>query len=212
MPNSQLCLGETCVSVRMRVVFFLFPILGLLGLLAVSGNARAADLAAGKALAEGCAGCHGADGVSPTPLTPSLAAQPDYYTQWQLIYFRGGARKSEVMGPIAEALNNDEIKNLGAYYASLPPPKPEAASDTLAQHGEKLAALHRCQSCHADDYSGNVVAARLAGQREDVLLKALRDYKSGSRVGSGVATMADVVFALSDADLQALAHFMSTHP
>jgi cytochrome c553 len=190
---------------------FLAALLAL-GLLVNSASVFAADISAGKSLAEGCAGCHGADGVSQTPLTPSLAAQPDYYTQWQLIYFRGGARKSEVMGPIAVALNNDDIKNLGAYYASLPPPKPEAAPDALAQHGEKLAALHRCQSCHADDYSGNVVAARLAGQREDVLVKALRDYKSGIRVGSGVATMADVTFSLSDADMQALAHFMSTHP
>jgi cytochrome c553 len=180
------------------------------GLLAVPGNLPAADIAAGKALAEGCAGCHGADGVSQAPLTPSLAAQPDYYTQWQLVYFRGGTRKSEVMGPIAQALNNDDIKNLGAYYASLPPPKPEAAPDELAQRGEKLAVSRRCASCHADDYSGNVVAARLADQREDVLLKALQDYKSGTRVGSGVATMAEVAFLLSDDDMKALAHYMAS--
>ena len=196
--------------VRMEAASLLFPVFGVLGLLAVSGNGLAADIAAGKALAEGCAGCHGADGVSHEPLTPSLAGQPDYYTQWQLVYFRGGARKSEVMGPIAEALNNDEIKNLGAYYASLPPPKPEAAPDELAQRGEKLAQSHRCQSCHADDYSGNVIAARLADQREDVLVKALHDYKSGVRVGSGVATMADVTFELSDADMEALAHYLAT--
>ena len=58
----------------------------------------------GKGSRRGCAGCHGADGVSQTALIPSLAAQPDYYTQWQLIYFRGGARKSDVMGPISQAL------------------------------------------------------------------------------------------------------------
>jgi cytochrome c553 len=185
--------------------------LAIIGVLAVSADAPAADIAAGKALAEGCAGCHGADGVSQTPLTPSLAAQPDYYTQWQLVYFRGGSRKSEVMGPIAQALNNDEIKNLGAYYASLTPPKPEAASDAIMQRGEKLATSRRCASCHADDFSGNVVAARLAGQREDVLLKALQDYKSGARVGSGVATMAEVAFLLSDDDMTALAHYMASH-
>jgi cytochrome c553 len=188
---------------------FLAALLAL-GLLVDSASVFAADISAGKALAEGCAGCHGADGVSQTALTPSLAGQPDYYTQWQLVYFRSGARKSEVMGPIAEALNNDEIKNLGAYYASLPPPKPEAAPDELAQRGEKLAVSHRCQSCHADDYSGNVIAARLADQREDVLVKALHEYKSGARVGSGVATMADVTFELSDADMEALAHYMAT--
>ena len=96
----------------------------LLGLLFGSAYAQAADIKAGKETAEGCAGCHGADGVSQMPLTPSLAGQPDEYVQWQLVYFRSGARKSEVMGPISEALDNEQIRNLGAYYASLPPPKP----------------------------------------------------------------------------------------
>ena len=176
------------------------------------GSASAADVAAGKALAEGCAGCHGANGISQTVLTPSLAGQPDEFVQWQLVYFRSGARKSEVMGPIAEALNNEDIRNLGAYYASLPPPKPQAPADALAQTGEKLAARHRCKNCHSDDYSGFRAAARLAGQREDVLLKALREFKTGARVGSGVASMADVTYDLSDADMQALAHFMATQP
>ena len=66
------------------------------------------------------------------------------------------------MGPIAEALSNEDIRNLGAYYASLPPPKRDAAtgSDALALPGEKLAARHRCRSCHGEDYSGVGPAAR----------------------------------------------------
>jgi cytochrome c553 len=184
----------------------------LVALLLISTPARAADIAAGKALGEGCNGCHGADGVSQTPLVPSLAGQPDEFVQWQLVYFRSGVRKSEVMNPIAEALDNEQIRNLGAYYGSLAPPAPApaAATDTVAQTGEKLAAGHRCRSCHSDDFTGFRAAARLAGQREDVLLKALRDFKSGVRVGSGVASMADVTFELRDDDMQALAHFMST--
>ncbi len=186
----------------------------LLGLLFGSGHAPAADVAAGKATAEGCAGCHGADGVSQMPLTPSLAGQPDEYVQWQLVYFRSGARKSEVMGPIGEALDNEQIRNLGAYYASLPPPNPAplANPDEVAQDGEKVAMFHRCKSCHGDDFVGFRAAARLADQREDVLLKALRDFKAGVRVGSGIASMTDVVYALNDDAMQALAHYMATRP
>jgi cytochrome c553 len=184
---------------------------GLFVLSACTG-ALAADAAAGKALAEGCAPCHGADGVSKTPLTPSLAAQSDEFVQWQLVYFRSGVRKSEVMNPIAEALSNDDVRNLGAYYASLPPPPPSVVPDALAQTGEQLALAHRCKSCHNDDYNGFRAAARLSGQREDVLLKALRDYKSGARISSGVASMSDVTYELSDADMQALAHYMATRP
>ena len=186
----------------------------LLGLLLASGHASAADVAAGKATAEGCAGCHGTDGVSQRPLTPSLAGEPDEFVQWQLVYFRSGARKSEVMGPIAEALDNEQIRNLGAYYASLAPPKPAPLTnpDELAQNGEKVAVFHRCKSCHGDDFAGFRAAARLADQREDVLLKALRDFKAGVRVGSGIASMTDVVYGLNDEAMQALAHYMATRP
>ena len=179
-------------------------------LLIGNGPAPAADVAAGKTLAEGCAGCHGADGVSVTELTPSLAAQSDEFVQWQLVYFRSGARKGEIMGPIAQSLTNEDIRNLGAYYASLPPPKPTAPADALAQQGQKVAAQHRCKSCHSDDFNGFRAAARLSSQREDVLLKALRDYKAGKRVGSGVASMADVTFELTDDDLKALSRYMAS--
>jgi cytochrome c553 len=186
----------------------------LLGLATDCGRALAADIAAGKEAAEACGGCHGADGISQMPLTPSLAGQPDDYVQWQLVYFRRGARKSEVMGPIALVLDNEQIRNLGAYYASLPPPKPAplANPDEMAQDGEKVAVFHRCKSCHGERFVGFGAAARLADQREDVLLKALRDFKSGARVASGIASMTDVVYGLNDEAMQALAHYMATRP
>jgi cytochrome c553 len=174
--------------------------------------ARAADISAGKALADGCAACHGADGVSQIPLTPSLAGQPDEYVQWQLVYFRSGARKSEVMGPIGEALSNQDIRNLGAYYASLPPPEPSAMADAVTQTGEKLAVARRCRSCHGDDYNGFRAAARLSGQREDVLVQALHEFQSGKRVGSGVASMTEVAYGLTDADMQAISHYLASRP
>jgi cytochrome c553 len=188
--------------------------LGILAWLFGLEPVSAADVGAGKATAESCAGCHGADGISQTAETPSLAGQPDDYVQWQLVYYRRGARKNELMESVAQSLTNEEIRNLGAYYASLPAPKPEPApaSDALAQTGAKLAKQHRCASCHGDDYEGIGPAARLSGQREDVLLKALHEFKSGNRVGSGVASMADVTFALNDADMQALADYMATRP
>jgi cytochrome c553 len=192
---------------------FLFA-LALFALLVGTERGRAADVAAGKALAQACTPCHGRDGISRTPLTPSLAGEPDYFIQWQLVYFRGGSRKSAIMQAIAKSLSNEDIRNLGAYYASLgaPKPQPAAGSDALAQAGEKLAAAYRCKSCHGDGFAGVGPTARLAGQREDVLLKALRDFKSGARIGTGIASMADVVYPLSDDDMKALAHYMSSRP
>ena len=192
----------------------LLAALSLFALFAAPARAQQGDVKTGKAEAKLCAVCHGENGVSTMKLTPSLAGQPDEFIQWQLVYFRSGARKSPVMQPIAETLKNETIRNLGAYYASLKPPKPAPASDSdaLARKGGKIAAQQRCRSCHYDNFEGYRASARLAGQREDVQLKALRDFKSGARVGFGVASMADVVYPLDDDDMKALAHFMATHP
>src|ERR1043166_4278434 len=86
-------------------------------------SVHAADIAAGKEKAELCVGCHGEGGISQMENIPSLAAQPDLFIQWQLVFFRAGARKNEQMQPIVEQLNNEDIRNLGAYYASLTPYK-----------------------------------------------------------------------------------------
>ena len=145
--------------------------------------AHAADLAAGKEKAELCTGCHGEGGISQTENIPSLAGQPDQFIQWQLVFFRGGSRKNEQMQPIVEQISNDDIRNLGAYFASLAPPKAAKPDDNpdLSRKGAQAAAGRRCASCHTDSYAGTKAVARVAGQREDYLLKALRDYKSGAR-------------------------------
>ncbi len=79
--------------------------------------AQAADVAAGKEKAEICAGCHGDNGISQMENIPSLAGQPDQFLQWQLVFFRAGSRKNEQMQPIVEQINNEDIRNLGAYFA-----------------------------------------------------------------------------------------------
>lgn len=178
-------------------------------------SASAADLAAGAARAQECFACHGPLGVSQKALTPSLAGQPDGFLQWQLVFFRNGTRKSPDMQPVAAALKDDDIRNLAAFFAAQKPPRtdPGAAADAqLVAAGRKLAQANRCTACHKDDFSGTQATARLAGQREDYLLKALRDFKSGARSGGAMAAMADVVYPFQDGDLKALAHFLAHLP
>ena len=180
--------------------------------LLMTTTVSAADLAAGAAKAQTCMACHGAAGISQLPETPSLAGQPDGFLQWQLVYFRGGTRKSPVMQPLAAGLADDDIRNLAAFFAAQKPPASmagEAADAAMYTVGEKLAKQNRCASCHTDKYSGVQATPRTAGQREDYLLKALRDFKAGTRTGGGVAAMADVVYPLGDDELRALAHFMA---
>ena len=185
----------------------------LAGAIVIGGpGARAADVAAGKAkAAEVCGACHGENGISQTENIPSLAGQLDQYIQWQLVYFRAGTRKNEQMQPIVEQINNDDIRNLGAYFASLAPPnatKPDDNPD-LSTKGAQAAAGRRCASCHTDTYAGTKAVARVAGQREDYLVKALHDYKSSVRSGGGMAAMAEVAYQLSEEEIVALAHYLA---
>ena len=178
---------------------------------AMIAASSAADLEAGKKKAELCAGCHGENGISQTENIPSLAGQPDQFIQWQLVFFRSGARKNEQMQPIAEQVDNDDIRNLGAYFASLTPPKSTKPDDNpdLSQKGAQAAVGRRCASCHTDSFAGTKAVARIAGQREDYLLKALHDYKTGARSGGGMAAMADVAYPLSEEEITALAHYLA---
>jgi cytochrome c553 len=173
--------------------------------------ANAADLAAGKEKAELCTGCHGDGGISQTENIPSLAGQPDQFIQWQLVFFRSGTRKNELMQPIIEQLSNEDVRNLGAYFASLTPAKASTPDDNpdLSRKGAQAAVGRRCASCHTDTFAGTKAVARVSGQREEYLLKALHDYKSGVRAGGGMAAMADVAYPLSEEEITALAHYLA---
>lgn len=180
--------------------------------LAHAGPIQAADPAAGKAKAQSCIACHGAQGLSSMQNTPSLAGQPDAFIQWQLVYFRSKTRKSDIMVPIAATLNDADVRDLGAYFSSLssPPPVTDAEPDPQRYaRGAQLAQSGRCGNCHGETYTGQQAVARIAHQREDYLLKALRDFREGRRTGGGIAAMPDAVYGLSDEDLQALAHYLS---
>ena len=178
---------------------------------ALASSAHAADIAAGEEKAELCVGCHGEGGVSQMENIPSLAAQLDQFIQWQLVFFRSGSRKNEQMQAIVEQISNEDIRNLGAYFASLAPPKNPKPDDNpdLSAKGAQAAAGRRCASCHTDSYAGTKAVSRIAGQREEYLVKALHDYKSGVRSGGGMAAMADVAYPLSEEEIEALAHYLA---
>jgi len=186
----------------------------------VAAMAAEGNPAAGKARAEaaGCFACHGVDGVATADglatdkNDPDLAAQPDLYLQFQLVFFRKGVRKNEVMNAMAEQLSDDDLRNVSAYFASLPPPNPPAPPDTAPQDtelGSKVAQAIHCTNCHGDHFEGVDNIARLAGQREDYVYEALRDFKSGARTSTGSGSMAEVVYPLGDLEMKALAHYVS---
>lgn len=77
------------------------------------------DVAAGKAKAEACAGCHGEDGnSSPGSGFPRLAGQYESYLIKTLKDYKSGQRKHAIMNGIAAGLDEGDIHNLASFYAS----------------------------------------------------------------------------------------------
>lgn len=76
-----------------------------------------ADMKAGEKVAQSCIMCHGENGLSKMPGTPSLAGQPDIYLVSQLKQFRDGKRHNEVMNVIAKPLSDADIDNVSAWFA-----------------------------------------------------------------------------------------------
>ncbi len=188
-------------------------ILSLCVLLQTAAVHAAGDVAAGRDRAAVCAACHGANGVSTMAGVPSLAGQTDQFLQWQLVFFRSERRKNQAMQAFAAQLSDEDIRNLGAYYASLPwssQPAAKVADAALRAKGQTIAAEHHCANCHMDNFRGKQAAASLADQREDYLVHALADYRSASRPSTGVAAMTEAAAGLSDEDIAALSHFLAS--
>lgn len=160
-----------------------------------------------------CAACHGADGNSATPGVPSLAGQPKIFLENQMILFREELRRSPVMTPILAGIKDAEIVRLADYYSKLPPKPAASASPDLAlvQQGRALAAKHRCGVCHVADFKGQKQMPRLAGQREEYLESEMLAYRDGKRPG-GDTIMAAALYGVKDAEIRALAHFLSRLP
>jgi cytochrome c553 len=176
-------------------------------------GAASGDIAAGREKARICAGCHGENGISASPGIPSLAGQRDQFLQWQLVFFRSGRRPNLLMGPIVAQLSDADIRNLGAYYASLPAntaPAGTKPDEAVRAKGQQIVAEHHCVNCHTDSLRGERAAASIADQREDYLIKALTDYRSGARPSVGVAAMTEAAAGLNDEEIAAIAKYVAT--
>jgi len=157
-----------------------------------------------------CLMCHGEQGQSGNPDVPSLGAQPAFYLTVQLIMFREKIRPIEPMTEMLRGTSDADLRDMADFIAKLPVPQPltDPMDPAAAERARLLIAQHRCNFCHNGDFSGHEGAPRLAGQREDYLLKALRGYKDNTR-RAYEPQMADVVTLLSDADFADLAAFLA---
>jgi cytochrome c553 len=175
------------------------------------GLALAAGLALAQSPAEArlqaCMACHGPQGQSQIPGTPSLAGQPRIFIENQLVLIREGLRDVPQMKGLLDGMPDAEIRTLAQFFAGQKAaPLPGAVDPGKVQRGQALSARLLCGSCHLPDFSGREQVPRLAGQQEAFLLQSMKEFRD--RPGPGRDTiMAATLRGLSDADLADLAHF-----
>ncbi len=134
----------------------------------------------GETLAQACAGCHGADGNSQVPGTPSLAGQQPLYFAAAVRAYLTGLRDIPEMEHSLRNLSKIDVENLALYYASQTPAmrEPPAAGDPRA--GEPLSA--QCGGCHgAHGVSHDAATPSLAGQDARYLVIATKAYRDHAR-------------------------------
>lgn len=141
---------------------------------------------------------------------PSLAGQPQFFLLNQLVLMREGVRDIPVMSPFVKDLTDEQIEGIASHYAGLEAKASEERIDpALAERGAIRADQLHCASCHLPDFSGQDQMPRLAKQRIDYMLPALKAYRDNTRSGADTM-MSAVVFGVSDADLEALAHYVAS--
>jgi cytochrome c553 len=157
-----------------------------------------------------CLACHGENGQSANSGVPSLGAQQAYYVTVQLLMFRDRMRVVDPMNDMAKGLSDADLQSFADLIAKLPPPQPAAGpvDDARIQRASALVEQNRCNFCHTPSFAGQQNVPRIADQREDYLVKALRGYKDNSRRGYD-SSMADVIAPITDEQILDLAYYMA---
>jgi cytochrome c553 len=166
------------------------------------GNTAEAEAILGAKLLV-CNTCHGNDGAPRSAPTPIIWGQQENYLVKQLHDFQSGERESEVMTWMATALTPAELGSAAAYFAKKNWPARVAA----AASASAPATVAVCQACHQQNLIGGLAAPRLAGQRYEYLVDAMRRYADGERTNNPVMT--SIMQAISPADREAMARYIS---
>ena len=191
------------------------------------------DAKAGQTKAGACAACHGLDGNAMQQNAPRIAGMPERYIAQQLHQFKAGERTSgmaAVMAPFASMLSAQDMRDVGAWYASQKPGAGIADDTVIAagpnkglkcyQVGEKLyragdtaRGIPACMACHGPSGAGNPGPAYPAvqGQASAYVAQRLQEYRTGTSTAKDAAhfkLMASVAKGLTDEEIQSLGSYV----
>jgi len=159
--------------------------------------------------AQACVACHGDNGVPADKSWPVIWGQHQGYLYLQLRDFKNGVRKSDVMEPVAQAMQRDEMLAIALYFSkkawpNLRQPRAEAA---IAARAAQTNGSVGCTGCHQAGYQGEGTQPRLAGQSADYMLKTMLDFRSRARGNN--PGMTDLMNATPEGDLKVMAAYLA---
>ena len=194
-----------------RVALALTILVGFVG----SANA-AGDAEAGKVKAAACAACHGTDGNSPVEMYPKLAGQHEDYIVKQLQDFKSGARNNAIMMGMSMALNEQDMADIGAFYASQPvtegttPKEVVAQVENLFRGGDMERKITSCTACHGPRGNGTGLAKfpKISNQHATYLVQQMKQFRSGERANDPKGMMRDTMKKLTDQEIELLAQYL----
>jgi cytochrome c553 len=188
------------------------------------------DAKAGQTKAGTCAACHNADGNSTNAMYPKLAGQHERYIWRQLKMLKSGERENPIMMGMASALTEQDMRDIGAYFATQKM-LPGVADDTIVasgpnqgkksyQVGERIyrggnakAGVPACMACHGPSGRGNPGPAypMIGGQHASYVAAKLQFFRGGGiwgKDGNSNVVMSGVAHNLSDEEIQSLSTYI----
>lgn len=178
------------------------------------------DLAGGQEKSQACATCHGSEGNSTVPAWPKIAGQSQKYLVEQLKAFRQGdkgPRFEPSMYGMTQALSDQDIENLAAFFANqqpiggTTPAALVALGEKIYRGGDPKKGVPACSACHGAKGEGNELAGfpRLSGQYPEYTLDQLKKFKAGTRSNDVNSIMRDLSKRMSDEEMQAVSSYVS---
>jgi len=190
----------------MRTARIVFAVAALL----LTALAAAQDqFAPVRQMIQTCTACHGEGGASKVPENPILAGQQFYYLYLQLKDFKSGARASQIMGPLVQPLQPEQMKLLAQFYSTQTWPSiGHAAEGASVDIARRAIDSGECLSCHLGDFRGNSAVPRLAGQHLEYLKRTMLDFKN--HVRTNAPAMVALFGTFSEQDIASLADYLSS--
>jgi cytochrome c553 len=184
----------------------------LLAFIAMIGTVALPPRSQGQSIEEKaqiCGACHGENGVPQQKTMPVIWGQYQGYLYLQLRDYKSGARKNDIMSPLAQTMERDDMMALALYFSQKPWPdlqQPPAPAD-VAKRAVAANVSVGCTGCHLGEYQGAGTQPRLAGQTREYLHQSMMDFRTRARGNN--PGMTDLMLATSIEDLEALAQYMA---